>query len=179
MLLSSDFKEKIMPILSNRKVKWAAVQEPNRSDDFGDSWEVEVELDDNTIAQLTTDGLAGKIKAQTDKDKRPTGVQIIRVKRKTKGNKKGGGTFDKSQPKVVDSVKRPFTGLIGNGSVCNIAYNIVKSNFGTSIDFAGIQVLELVEYGGGGPDAADEFTEVASDSASQQQAVYSDDEPPF
>ena len=166
-----------MPILANRKVKWAAVQEPNRSADFGDSWEVEVELDADTIAQLTRDGLESKIKAQLDQNKSPTGNQIIRVKRKTKGNKKGGGTFDKSAPKVVDSVKRPFTGLIGNGSVCNVAYNIVKSNFGTSIDFAGIQVLELVEYGGGGADAADEFEAVTADP--QLATADFGDEPPF
>ena len=149
-----------MPVLSNAKVKWAKIQEPERSAEYGDSWSVEVELSAAQVTQLTADGLAPKVLDQKDQNKAPTGTKVIRLKRKTTGTKRTGGTFEKQQPKCVDSVKQPFTNLIGNGSVCNVAYNIVESTFGISADFAGIQVLELVSFGGGGKDASDEFESV-------------------
>ena len=166
-----------MPVLSNAKVNWAKIQEPERHAEYGDSWSVEVVLSAAQVQQLTNEGLETKIDDQKGKDKSPTGNKIIRLKRKTQGNRKTGGTFDKQQPKCVDSVKQPFTDLIGNGSVCNVAYNVVKSNFGISADFAGIQVLELVSYGGGS-DAADEFESV-SGGATPIAADISPDECPF
>jgi len=168
-----------MPVLSNVKVNWAKVQEPERHAEYGDSWSVEVVLDAAKVQQLTNDGLDAKIDDQIGKDKTPTGAKIIRLKRKTTGNRKTGGTFEKQQPKCVDSVKQPFTDLIGNGSVCNVAYNVVKSNFGISADFAGIQVLELVSYGGS-KDAADEFESVEGGATPiSASAMILDDEPPF
>ena len=160
-----------MPILKKVRVNWTKIQEPNRSVEYGDSWETEVEVDAAATAQLTADGLAGKIK---DNGK---GTQVLRLKRKLKGNKKAGGTFDKTQPKCVDSVKRPFEGLIGNGSVCNVAYNITKSNFGISADFAGIQVLELVTYEPVSADASDEFADESGSITTASEAIFSDDIP--
>ena len=166
-----------MPVINNAKVKWAKIQEPERSAEYGDSWSVEVELSAAHVAQLQADGVGDKVEDQKGQDKSPTGNKIIRFKRKTTGNKRTGGTFEKQQPKCVDSVKSPFTGLIGNGSVCNVAYNVLTHGFGTSADFAGIQVLELVEFGGGGSDAADEFEAVGS-TMTASAAIF-DDEPPF
>ena len=165
-----------MPVLSNAKVNWAKIQEPERHAEYGDSWSVEVVLSPAQVQQLTTDGLEAKIDDQKGKDKTPTGHKIIRLKRKTQGNRKAGGTFDKQQPKCVDSVKQPFTDLIGNGSVCNVAYNVVKSNFGISADFAGIQVLELVSFGGGS-DAADMFEAVEGGATPIVVDSYEDDIP--
>ena len=168
-----------MPVLSNAKVKWAKIQEPERSEKYGDSWSVEVELSNAQVQQLTADGLAAKIADQKDQNKVATGTSIIRLKRKTKGTKRTGGTFDKQQPKCVDSVKQPFTSLIGNGSVCNVAYNIVESTFGISADFAGIQVLELVSFGGGGKDASDEFESVDGGATPIVANDIGEDEVPF
>jgi len=151
-ILSNTNGEKDMPVFSNVKVNWASVQEPNKSVEYGDKWEVEVELTADQATTLNNEGFKTK--------KNDKGIDTIRVKRKTTGTKRAGGTFNKQQPKCVDSVKQPFTDLIGNGSVCNVAYNILEHGFGKSLDFAGIQVLELVSYGGGGSDAADEFESV-------------------
>ena len=161
-----------MPVLSNVKCKWASIQEPNRSVEYGDKWEIEAELDSDQAAFFEADGF----KTKTD-DK---GNTVIRFKRKTTGTKRAGGTFEKQQPKCVDSVKQPFTDLIGNGSVVNIAYNILEHNFGKSLDLAGVQVLELVSYGGGGKDAADEFASVEGGATPiSASSVILDDEPPF
>ncbi len=157
-----------MPVLSNVKCKWASVQEPSRSVEYGDKWEIEAELN----AQQATDFEADGFKTKED-DK---GNKVIRFKRKTTGTKRSGGTFEKTQPKVVDSVKQPFTKLIGNGSVVNIAYNILEHNFGKSLDLAGVQVLELVQYGGGGADASDEFESVDTE-VSFIEPVSEDDLP--
>ncbi len=160
-----------MPVLSNVKCKWASVQEPSKSVEYGDKWEIEAELDKQQAADFEADGF----KTKTD-DK---GNTVIRFKRKTTGNKRSGGTFEKHPPKVVDSVKQPFTDLIGNGSVVNIAYNILEHGFGKSLDLAGVQVLELVSYGGGGKDAADEFEAVTGGATpiSASEIIMEDDLP--
>ena len=159
-----------MPVLANVKCKWASIQEPNKSVEYGDKWEIEAELTDAQAATFEADGFKTK---QDDK-----GNPVIRFKRKTTGTKRSGGTFEKQQPKCIDSVKQPFTDLIGNGSVVNIAYNILEHGFGKSLDLAGVQVLELVSYGGGGKDAADEF-EAVSGGATPIAADISPDDCPF
>jgi len=160
-----------MPILSNVKVNWAKVHEPSKSVEYGDKWEVEAEL--STEQKNNFIGMGLKVK-QNDK-----GVDTIRIKRKTTGVKRAGGTFDKQPPKVVDSVIQPFSDAVGNGSVCNIAYNVFEGNamFPTSLDLAGLQVLDLVPYGGGGKDAADEFESV--DNSASFNASVDDDSAPF
>ena len=147
-----------MPVLNNVKVNWASVQKPNISAEYGDKWEVEAELTPAQAAEFTSQGF--KTAKKKDKTGKFLDQDIIRIKRKTTGTLRAGGTFNKDQPRVVDSVKQPFTDLIGNGSVCNIAYGIYEHNFGKSLDLAGVQVLELVPYGGSGADPADEFESV-------------------
>jgi len=144
-----------MPILRNVKCNWASVQEPNISAEYGNKWEIEAELDAATAKQFNADGFKTK---QNDK-----GVETLRFKRKTTGQRKKGGTFDKQQPRVVDAQKQPFTDLIGNGSLVNIAYNVVEHNFGKSLDLSGVQIVNLVPYGGKHEEAADEFDTVDSD----------------
>ena len=162
-----------MPVLNNVRVQWASIQEPSRSVEYGDKWEVEAILSADQATQFESDGFKTKVDEKS-------GSKVIRFKRKTTGTLRKGGTFNKTQPKCVDSVKQPFIELIGNGSVCNIAYNVLEHNFGKSLDFAGIQVLELVSYGGGGPDAADEFESVGANGAGISQANdISPDDCPF
>tara|TARA_R110002096_G_scaffold80980_1_gene189202 strand:+ start:1871 stop:2356 length:486 start_codon:yes stop_codon:yes gene_type:complete len=161
-----------MPVLRNVKCKWASVQEPNRSKEYGDKWEIDAELTPEQATAFEAEGFTTK---QDDK-----GIDCIRFKRKTTGVLRKGGTFDKPQPKVLDSVKQAFTGLIGNGSVVNIAYNVLEHKFGKSLDLAGVQVLELVSYGGGGDDASDEFEVVgATSQASDGAATFDEDDLPF
>lgn len=160
-----------MPVLNNVKCKWASIQEPNRSAEYGDKWEIEAELNDTQAADFESQGF----KIKTD-DK---GNKVIRFKRKTTGTKRAGGTFDKTPPKVVDSVKQPFKALVGNGSVVNIAYNVLEHGFGKSLDLSGVQVLELVSYGGGGSEAADEFEAVEGSMPPPNKVDLSDDSVPF
>ena len=164
-----------MPVLNNVKVNWASVQEPNRSAEYGDKWEVEAEISSAQATEFVSKGF--KTFKKKDKNGNFLDQDTIRIKRKTTGTLRKGGTFNKEQPKVVDSVKQPFTDLIGNGSVCNIAYNIYDHNFGTSMDLAGVQVLELVPYGGKGKDAADEFESVGGVSVTTPSIDNIDDCP--
>lgn len=137
-----------MAVLKEVRCQWASVIEPNTK--FEHRWEIEAFLSDAQAAALVDAGL--KIK---DDD----GVKTLRFKRKVSGTKKDGGTYKLDPPKVVDAHKVPFDKLIGNGSLVNIQYSIrsgeMMGNAYTKADLVAVQVLELVEYGGGG--SSDEF----------------------
>ena len=82
------------------------------------------------------------------------GTKLLKFKRNVSGTKKDGTKYGLEPPKVVDASKQPMTGLVGNGSLVNIAYDLnqwnVAGNSGTSARLSAVQVLELVEYSGGG-----------------------------
>ena len=140
-----------MSVLREVRCQWASVIEPNTK--FEHRWEIDAILNSEQAAQLVDAGV---------KIKDVEGVQTLRFKRKCTGTKKDGGTFKLDPPKVVDAAKQPFTSLIGNGSLVNIAYTIRKGEMMgkpyCKADLDAVQVLELVEYGGAGG-GADEFSD--------------------
>jgi hypothetical protein len=140
-----------MAVLKNVRCNWASVIEPNTK--FEPTWEIEAELNDEQAAMFADAGV--RLKESDD------GIKLLRFKRKVSGNKRGGGTYNNRPPKVVDAHKQPFTKLIGNGSLVNIAYSLkaweMMGNSGVKADLNAVQVLELVEFNGGG---ADEFDDI-------------------
>ena len=139
-----------MSVLREVRCQWASVIEPNTK--FEHRWEIDAILSDEQAAQLVDLGL----KIKDDK-----GVKTYRFKRKCGGTKRDGTPYKLSPPNVVDAAKVKFEKLIGNGSLVNIGYSIRKGEMmGTPFckgDLDAVQVLELVEYGGGG--GVDEFSD--------------------
>ena len=145
-----------MTVLREVRCRWASVVEPNTK--FEPTWEIEAELNDQQAAVFADAGV---------RLKEDDGIKLIRFKRKVSGAKKGGGTYNNDAPKVVDASKQPFEKLIGNGSLVNISYDLrsweMMGNTGVKADLKAVQVLELVEYSGGGGGAS-EFEDEGSTS---------------
>ena len=155
-----------MAKLNRVRVQWASVQADNPNTTYDPRWEVEAILSSEQAAVFVDAGV---------KVKEDDGVLSLRFKRKVSGDKKGGGTYTNKPPQVVDAAKAPFTDLIGNGSLCNIAYSLRDwDGFGAqgvAADLNAVQVLELVPYGG--DQGADEFddegtTETIEDSKEEE-----------
>lgn len=127
-----------MSVLNNVKCRWASVLEPNTK--FDPAWEIEALLSAEQAEDFKTQGANPK----KDED----GQWSLRFKRKTHGQRKDGGTFEKEAPRCVDMHKEPFTKLIGNGSTVNIVYGITKYPIGTQVDLVAVQVVDHVPYGG-------------------------------
>ncbi len=157
-------------LLKNVRCKWASIIEPNTK--YDPVWEIVAVLDEEQAAELANKGY--KIKTEDD------GTLSYRFKRKTLGNKKGGGTFEKEAPKCVDAARNPFTELIGNGSLVNIQYEHKQGN-AYGIDFckgelSGVQVLEHVKFG---DDEFEEVGETKTIQAAEETPVTEDDDVPF
>lgn len=127
-----------MPVLKKVPVKWASVQAPNTT--FDPQWSVDVVLTKEQAKALQAEGLSPK----KDKD----GDIILKIKRNVD---RPDGTQN-NPPRVVDAGKNVFTDLIGNGSICNVQYNVYewkwKSKAGMSAGLIGIQVIDHVPYEG-------------------------------
>jgi len=151
-------------VLKSVKVNWAKVQQPE--DAFGKmlySLDV-VDLNDNQVAQLEKVGI---------KPKEKDGSLVLKCT-KNAVNKEG-----KPMPKpvVLDGLKKPFEGIIGNGSICNVAIDPFKWEFagktGVKPTLVAVQVLELVEYGG----KPEDLFEVESNDISEDTFAPDDDIP--
>lgn len=140
-----------MQYLSGVKVSWASVHAPNEM-----SGKLEVtatHLNPEQIKFITGLGQGAELWNAPHPDKKNPENGIV-CKFKT------GTEFP---PKIVDINNKPIPKdvLIGNGSVCNIAFNVkhnVKAGTATKTQtyLTGIQVLELVPYKGKEMFAAEE-----------------------
>jgi len=142
---------------------WACVQTPNVK--FEPTYQIDVTIDAKQAKEVKATGISVK---ETD-----DGEFIVKLRRKQ--FKKDGS--ENKKPRVVDAHKQPFEGLIGNGSLVNVIFNVFewKNNFGAGIsaDLRGVQVLELVEYGD------DEDFEEEDGGFVQQTNNNEDDDLPF
>lgn len=164
-----------MAVLKKVPVKWAAVQAPNTT--FDPCWSVDAVLTKEQAKALQAEGLSPK----KDKD----GDIILKFKRNVD---RADGTQN-NPPRVIDASKAAMTDLIGNGSICNIQYNVYewkwKSKAGVSAGLMAIQVLDLVPYKGAEDEfeveedfggEADELSDQSDDSDSEDDF---DDDLPF
>ena len=157
-----------MALLKEVRCRWASVVEPNTK--FEPTWEIEAELNDQQAAMFADAGV---------RLKEDDGIKLLRFKRKVEGNKKGGGTYRNEPPKVVDASKQEFDKLIGNGSLVNIAYDLrsweMMGNKGVKADLKAVQVLELVEYSGGGGGTSEFDDEGSTSTIATTATDLSDD----
>jgi len=128
-----------MTIVSG-KVYWASVQAPNTT--YEPEWGLDMLVDDNNRKAFEADGVAIKNKG----DERGDFVHI-----RQKVSRRDGTQND--APVVMDGQKKPFSDLVGNGSVCNVQYTPfeweMNGKSGTSPILKKVQVVSLVEYAGG------------------------------
>ena len=132
-------------VLNEVEVMWASVHEVN---EMSGKYQVDaINLNKKQVKSLEAEG----IEVQTcDRDEDNRGQFV---------------TLKSTRPiKVVDMSKAPLTDLVGNGSVCNIAWNPFdwkfKKKTGISAGLQALQVVNLVTYESGG---VDEFDEEDSD----------------
>ena len=148
------------------KAMWAAVQYPNTT--FEPTYCIDLVVDKKTAELLKKEGL--KIK---EKD----GDLLVKFKRKVV---RADGQKNKP-PIVVDAQKKPFDGLIGNGSDVKVQFRTYTYNNrfgeGTGADLQAVQILKLVEFGGATGDGV-EF-DVEDGFVSKDEAGTDDSETDF
>ena len=136
----SEETEEINTMIITGTAQWAHIQKPD--DRFPPAkYSINVVVDDNTAKELREVGL--RVKKEGDQ-------HVFKVKRNVL---KVDGT-EAGRPNVVDVNNDPFNQDIGNGSKVNVQIRPYQysNNFGTgmSADLEGVQVIELVEFSGGG-----------------------------
>lgn len=142
----------------NVKVMWAKLQEDNPEAPYQgegtDNWTIQAVLSDEQADAYKKTGFFPKFKRDQDHELvLEDGLRQVKLKKSTTFGKGG-------QPKkpviVVDTYGNPYTGLIGNNSICNIQCSTHtwsrdgKEN--TSLELQAVQILELVEYSEEGGD---------------------------
>ena len=147
-------------VIKNAKVKWAKVQEPALTfDEDGKEYSLDLELSDNQIASLRKSGMSPKTKEKVDAD----GTKYITFRKPTHSRQ----GKELVPLKIVDRNKKPFTELLGNGTVVNIVLCLLaydgKFGKGVVIRPEAIQVVDHVEFSGGGGDDLDLFDAVDAD----------------
>jgi len=132
-------------LLENVKVYWASVIKPNSTFEPA-NWEIQAVITDAQAKRLMDEAKAIHPKGIKIKEDEALKAKVFRFKRRAK---KADGT-DNNPPVVVDKARKPFTSMIGNGSLCNIQYNFVKYDKfsgGVFAELKGVQVVDLVPYG--------------------------------
>ena len=82
-----------------------------------------------------------------------TGQICVKFNMKALIRKKNGEEFEQ-KPGIVDAKKKPIKANVGGGSVIKVAFEPVPyynaaAGSGVSLRLKAVQVLDLVEYGGG------------------------------
>ena len=162
-----------MAILRNVPVMWASVQKPNLQ--FEPTWEIQVTLTPEQAKELQAEAKALNpkgIKIKNEDD----GTKTFRFKRKVN---RADGNGENNPPVVCGPGGKDdkFDKLIGNGSICNVQYSLVKYDnpkFGKGIttDLKGVQVLIHVPYGS---QDGDEFDSVDDTSPHKKEDDSYDD----
>jgi hypothetical protein len=137
-----------MPVLRNVKVAWASVQKPNVM--FEPTWEIQVTLSPEQAKDLQAEAKALNPKGIKIKNE-DNGTKTFRFKRRVE---RADGQGENKPPVVCGTGGKNdvFDKLIGNGSICNVQYALVKYDnpkFGKGIttDLKGVQVMIHVPFG--------------------------------
>lgn len=125
--------------------EWARILGPATQNEFEEApvWSIDLRVDDEEKDRLEELGLKPKQKDD----------HVFNFKQKLL---RKDGVTENRPPSVVDGAKNPWPEdkLIGNGSVVKVAFNTYEhkmvSKFGLGKGLQAVQVLEHVEYSGGG-----------------------------
>jgi hypothetical protein len=176
----------------NVKVMWAKLDPANPEPPYmqdndkpkPDTWNLIAVLDDKQADAWKEAGMFPKFKRDKDHDLvLEDGKRVVKL---SKTATFGYGGSAKKPVIVVDTYGNPFTGLIGNNSVCNLQCSVhewkTSSSEGATASLEAIQILDLVEYNS---DGGDEFTPTFSfaeqdkKSLSEVTADKDDEDIPF
>ena len=126
-------------------VKWAKLKkaQPNYNQDL--EYGLDFSITDEQYKDLMSKGLDKRTKLRPD-----TETNLSYIKLKQPAFSQDGEAL--SKPVVVDSEGNNYAGLIGNGSKARVRVALIpnKKLGGVFARLVGVQVLDLVEYQGGG-----------------------------
>ena len=112
---------------------------------FDPCWRVNLQVTDEEATKMKEVGL--NVKRNDD------GVYEYKFKRNVAKKKGALVVGENPAPRVVDSNKEQFVGIIGNGSLVNVQWSPYNWEFkgkkGVSADLVAVQVLNLIPYGDG------------------------------
>lgn len=144
----------------NVKVMWAKLDPANPESPFmqdddkpkPDSWNLIVILDDDSADKWKASDKFPKFKRNKDHDLvLEDGKKLIKLSKTATFGYQGS---PKKPVIVVDTYGNPYTGLIGNGSVCNIQCSVHdwenKTGKGSTASLEAVQILDLVEFSSDG-----------------------------
>lgn len=121
---------------------WAYLKQPDTKWD-NHMWCITLELSQEEAAQLRAAGLVVKDHFDKDGNKIKTTYKFRRyiIKRDGTGRKN-------KKPLIVDPAKKPFTGIVGNGSIVNVIHKPYMSKKFKKVgtDLVAVQVIKLVPY---------------------------------
>jgi hypothetical protein len=148
------------------KCYYASITAPNTK--FDPCWTIQIEVDDNNRSVIEASGLT--ISQKEDRN------DFVTIKRKVE---RKDGTI-RQGPAVKDSQNNDWDGkLIANGSVVNVKAIPFEWSYagksGVSADLAAVQVVDFIEYAGGG--SGDDFTVVPGGYVTQGGNI--DEDIPF
>lgn len=157
-------------ILENVEVQWARLGS-NAGTKYRSQekeWSINVLLDDDKADKWKKLGTSPKLKEEN-------GVKFVKLTKDCVWKKSGD---PKKPPMVVDQFGEEVDPtIIGNGSKCNVQFSVrdweYQGDKGKSAELVAVQVMDLVEYHGGGGDTLD-FT-----FADKEGVPMSDEDVPF
>jgi len=163
---------------NNVKVMWAKLDPENPEPPFmqddekpkPDSWNLIAVLDDKQADRWKEEGMFPKFKRNKDHDLvLEDGQRVIKLGKTATFGYKGA---PKKPVIVVDTYGNNFSGLLGNGTVCNIQCSVhewkTASSTGATASLEAIQVLELVEFTA---DGGEEFTPTFSFDKQEKKSL--------
>lgn len=115
--------------------RWARLYESNKDTKYGDASNVEIQLDSKALETLKNVGWRGKIKEDNWAKFSRKHEQIY-----ADGPRKMGC------PMVLSSSRKPFSEMIGNGSILSLKLEVYPSKFGIGSRIEEVTVLEHVPY---------------------------------
>ena len=132
-----------MPVVEGTAY-WASVKVPNTN--FEPMYTVNLVIDPDVAEDFKSQGFHIK-----DMEEGPAVI----IKRKVNGP---NGMIRRS-PDLLDRQKQPIDVTVGNGSKVKVQYKVWNSEYKgknfKGLDFCKMQVIDLVEYGGGNDDEFD------------------------
>lgn len=128
---------------------------------------------------ITEGKLHVPIEDELDKDGNETGMLVMKIKRDASWKNAKTGEVQNVTIPIFDAKLNKMTKTVGRGSTVKVAADVVPfagfGRVGVSLRMTGVQVLDLVEYGGSDPSslgfgAEDGYTDDGGDDAAPFEA---------
>lgn len=164
--------------------KWFSVSKPDKFSNYT----VELHLDESErslkfIDFIETFGAGKKPITKTESG------YMVKLKGKSKGTKRDNTTYDIAPPAIYNALGQKISGSdleklnVGNGSQIRAKVEVKAYEFmgskGVSINLKSCQIVELVEFHGGGEDLGFDPLSEPNDESSEQKESFEEQENNF